>query len=90
MNRKRLILILVLGLCLVFGNLFAQQQFKKLTMSRLYDPDQPSLSGKLPYRINWSQDGKYFFFVTTDEKTKERILWKYDVKKKKKEVYFKF
>ncbi|MCP2604562.1 S9 family peptidase [Candidatus Aminicenantes bacterium AH-873-B07] len=87
MHRKKTFPILIVCFCLILGNLFAQEQGKKLTMSRLFDPDQPSLSGKLPSRISWSEDRKYFFFLTTVEKTKEAIIWKYNVRKKKKEVY---
>ncbi len=86
MYRKKLFFVFII-LCLIFGNLLAQKEPKRLTMSRLYDPDQPSLSGKLPFRISWSEDGKCFFFLLTDEKTKEAIIWRYDIKKKKREVY---
>jgi dipeptidyl-peptidase-4 len=86
-NKK---LILLIALFLTFGNLFAQQHYRKLTMSRLYDPNQPSLSGQLPSRISWSQDGKYFYFLETDKKAKKLLYWRYNLRKKKREIFLNF
>ncbi|MEW6456607.1 MAG: S9 family peptidase [Acidobacteriota bacterium] len=87
-----LFVFILIFLCIFFSDLseLYAKKFKKLTISRLFDPDQAGFSGSLPTRIEWAKDGKNLFFVTTDEKTKKSLLWKYDAEKGEKKVFLDF
>ncbi|MFQ6084048.1 MAG: DPP IV N-terminal domain-containing protein, partial [Candidatus Aminicenantia bacterium] len=83
-------LLIISFLLLNPSQLLAQNGKKKLTLSRIFDPGQPSFSGKLPSHVTWTPDGKYILFVTSDEETEKTILWSYNVSNGKKSVYLDF
>jgi len=84
-REKRLFLIFCLvGLSIALFSfssrqVLARQEYKKLTVERIYSTELPSLSGTLPGNIQWMPDGKRFIYLMKDKTDDKNKLWLFDV-----------
>ncbi len=78
-----LVIFFLLFLSFIPHLLFAQKDIKRLTIERIFDVNQPSLSGTFPTNINWMPDGKNFIYAIQNKENKKYDLWKFDCEKGK-------
>ncbi len=91
-REKRLFLIFCLvGLSIALFSfssrqVLARQEYKKLTVERIYSTELPSLSGTLPRNIQWMPDGKRFIYLMKDKTDDKNKLWLFDVTTGQREI----